>query len=232
MILQPATTPEADQQLALFQAIPWCAAHLSGYPHTLAIGPSLTQRRSRFPGDVYFSHTLNAPGALIALLNFYPPPPLPLYHHHHHRRPQQPPRPRTPHHPRPRVRRARPHAQRLGRGVPRRGGEHADGRDDGAGVCGEPAARVVGGRPGDDGVSEYAVFEGGEDGDGAGTGGGDGYGKGGQEGREEVLDGGGCPGWGGGGAGEGRGVVCGGEGDVVRGERGVGVVCIMGGHRS
>ncbi|KAH6641814.1 hypothetical protein F5144DRAFT_590993 [Chaetomium tenue] len=179
MILQPTHTPESDQQLALFQSIPWCAAHLSGYPQTLVIGPSLTQRRATAPRD--------------------------------------PPRPRTPHHPRPRLRRARPHARRLGGGVPRRGGGHADGRDHGAGVCGEPAARAAGRCAGHDGVSQHAVCEARADGHGGRSGprGGDGYGEGGKEGGEEVLDGGGCAGWGGGGAGEGGGVVCCGEGDVT-----------------
>ncbi|KAH6840613.1 HotDog domain-containing protein [Chaetomium sp. MPI-CAGE-AT-0009] len=73
---QQANRAEIDQ-IAFFQAIPWCASHLSGTP-TPVIGPSLSQRRIKAPSDVFFSHTLNAPGALIALLNFYslhPAPP-------------------------------------------------------------------------------------------------------------------------------------------------------------
>ena len=80
MTLQQIDAAETDQQIAFFQAIPWCAAHLSGStPHTpVVIGLSLTQRRRKAPKDVFFSHTLNAPGALIALLNFYSPRPAPI----------------------------------------------------------------------------------------------------------------------------------------------------------
>jgi acyl-coenzyme A thioesterase PaaI-like protein len=77
MALQQISTAETDQQIAFFQAIPWCAAHLSGStPHTpVVMGLSLTQRRRNAPEDLFFSHTLNAPGALVALLNFYSPRP-------------------------------------------------------------------------------------------------------------------------------------------------------------
>ncbi|KAK3296699.1 HotDog domain-containing protein [Chaetomium fimeti] len=70
---QQANVAEIDQQLAFFQAIPWCASHLSDTP-TPVIRPSLSQRRRNAPGDVFFSHTLNAPGAIPALVNFHAPP--------------------------------------------------------------------------------------------------------------------------------------------------------------